>query len=133
MGSTLEIEASAALDERDYGELTGLDKDAARIRWGAAQVQAWRRSYDRAPPGGESLRDTIARTVPFYCREILPAVLNEQAVLVSAHGNSLRTLVMVLDGLTSADISNVEIATGAALVYRLNADSTVVSKEVLKS
>ena len=122
-----------ALNERDYGELSGLNKDDARAKWGEAQVRLWRRSYDVKPPGGESLRDTIARTVPFYCREILPAVLNEQAVLVSAHGNSLRTLVMVLDGLTSADISNVEIATGAALVYRLNADSTVASKEVLKS
>ena len=122
-----------ALNERDYGELSGLNKDDARAKWGEAQVRLWRRSYDVKPPGGESLRDTIARTVPFYCREILPAVLNEQAVLVSAHGNSLRTLVMVLDGLTSADISNVEIATGAALVYRLNADSTFASKEVLKS
>lgn len=125
--------ADDALNERDYGELSGLNKDDARAKWGDAQVRLWRRSYDVKPPGGESLRDTIARTVPFYCKEILPAVLNEQAVLVSAHGNSLRTLVMVLDGLNSTGISNVEIATGAALVYRLNADSTVASKEVLKS
>ncbi|TAL82247.1 MAG: 2,3-bisphosphoglycerate-dependent phosphoglycerate mutase [Beijerinckiaceae bacterium] len=124
--------ADDALNERDYGELSGLNKDDARAKWGDAQVRLWRRSYDVKPPGGESLRDTIARTVPFYCREILPAVLNEQAVLVSAHGNSLRTLVMVLDGLNSTGISNVEIATGAAMAYRLNADSTVESKEVLK-
>lgn len=121
-----------ALNERDYGELSGLSKDAARAKWGDAQVRLWRRSYDVKPPGGESLKDTIARTLPFYCREILPAVLRGQAVLVSAHGNSLRTLVMVLDGLTPATIPNVEIATGAALVYHMNADSTVASKEVLK-
>jgi 2,3-bisphosphoglycerate-dependent phosphoglycerate mutase len=122
-----------ALNERDYGELAGLNKDDAIAKWGKAQVRLWRRSYDVKPPGGESLKDTIARTVPFYCREILPAVLRHEAVLVSAHGNSLRALVMVLDGLTSTTISDVEIATGAALVYRLNADSTVESKEVLKS
>lgn len=125
--------ADDALNERDYGELSGLSKDDARAKWGQAQVHLWRRSYDVKPPGGESLKDTIARTLPFYCREILPAVLRQQSVLVSAHGNSLRALVMVLDGLTSAAISEVEIATGAAVVYRLNADSTVESKEVLKS
>ncbi|HEY5225578.1 MAG TPA: 2,3-bisphosphoglycerate-dependent phosphoglycerate mutase [Methylovirgula sp.] len=121
-----------ALNERDYGELAGLNKDDAIAKWGKAQVRLWRRSYDVKPPGGESLKDTIARTVPFYCREILPAVLRQEAVLISAHGNSLRALVMVLDGLTSKTISDVEIATGAALVYRLNADSTVESKELLK-
>ncbi len=121
-----------ALNERDYGDLCGLNKDDARAKWGAEQVHLWRRSYDVNPPGGESLKDTVARVLPFYCQEILPAVLRQQAILVSAHGNSLRALVMVLDRLTPAIIPRVEIETGAALVYRLNADSTVESKEILK-
>lgn len=121
-----------ALNERDYGDLCGLDKDAARAKWGEAQVQLWRRSYDVPPPGGESLKDTVARVLPFYCQTILPAVLGGHAVLVSAHGNSLRALVMVLDRLTPSTIPTVEIATGVALIYRLNPDSTVESKEILK-
>lgn len=121
-----------ALNERDYGDLSGLNKDDARAKWGKEQVHLWRRSYDVNPPGGESLKDTVARVLPFYCQEILPAVLREQAVLVSAHGNSLRALVMVLDHLTPSTIPSVEIETGAALVYRLKADSTVESKEILK-
>jgi 2,3-bisphosphoglycerate-dependent phosphoglycerate mutase len=126
------IVCDAALNERDYGDLSGLNKDDARTKWGKEQVLLWRRSYDVNPPGGESLKDTVARVVPYYCREILPAVLNGQSVLISAHGNSLRALVMVLDRLTPSDLLTLEIATGAALVYRLNADSTVESKEILK-
>lgn len=121
-----------ALNERDYGNLCGLNKDDARVKWGAEQVHLWRRSYDVRPPGGESLKDTVARVLPFYCQTILPAVLQEQAVLISAHGNSLRALVMVLDRLTPQTIPGLEIATGAALVYRLKPDSTVESKEILK-
>ena len=86
-----------ALNERDYGDLCGLNKDDARVRWGAEQVRLWRRSYDVQPPGGESLRDTVARALPYYCQHILPAVLRGERVLVSAHGNSLRALVMVLE------------------------------------
>ncbi|MEJ2435449.1 MAG: 2,3-bisphosphoglycerate-dependent phosphoglycerate mutase, partial [Pseudolabrys sp.] len=85
-----------ALNERDYGDLAGLNKDDARKKWGPEQVHIWRRSYDVAPPGGESLRDTAARVLPYYINEILPAVLRGERVLVSAHGNSLRALVMVL-------------------------------------
>ncbi|MGA2495085.1 MAG: 2,3-bisphosphoglycerate-dependent phosphoglycerate mutase, partial [Roseiarcus sp.] len=86
---------------------------------------------DVQPPGGESLKDTVARALPYYCQHILPAVLRGQRVLVSAHGNSLRALVMVLDGMTEKTIPALEIATGVPLVYRLNADSTVASKDVL--
>src|SRR5271167_1727878 len=86
-----------ALNERDYGDLSGLNKDDARAKWSAEQVHIWRRSYDIAPPGGESLRDTAARVLPYYVQEILPRVLRGEQVLVSAHGNSLRALVMVLD------------------------------------
>ena len=96
--------ADQALNERDYGELSGLNKDDARQRWGVDQVQIWRRSYDVAPPGGESLKDTVARALPYYCQHILPAVLSGRRVLVSAHGNSLRALVMVLDRMTPKTI-----------------------------
>jgi 2,3-bisphosphoglycerate-dependent phosphoglycerate mutase len=117
-----------ALNERDYGDLSGLNKDDARAKWGAEQVHLWRRSYDVAPPGGESLKDTAARVLPYYIQEILPAVLRGKRVLVSAHGNSLRALVMVLERLTGEDIVKREIATGVPLIYRLNADSTVAEK-----
>ncbi|THD46258.1 MAG: 2,3-bisphosphoglycerate-dependent phosphoglycerate mutase [Bradyrhizobium sp.] len=122
-----------ALNERDYGDLCGLNKDDARKKWGEEQVHLWRRSYDVQPPGGESLKDTVARALPYYCQHILPAVLSGKRVLVAAHGNSLRALVMVLDGLTPATIPAMELATGVPLVYRLKADSTVESKDVLES
>ncbi|MGO9133121.1 MAG: 2,3-bisphosphoglycerate-dependent phosphoglycerate mutase [Methylovirgula sp.] len=128
----LPVTNDEALNERDYGDLSGLNKDDARAKWGEEQVHIWRRSYEVPPPGGESLKDTVARTLPFYCQTILPAVLGGEAVVVAAHGNSLRALVMVLDRLTPSTIPSVEIATGAALVYHLKPDSTVESKEVLK-
>jgi 2,3-bisphosphoglycerate-dependent phosphoglycerate mutase len=120
-----------ALNERDYGDLSGLNKDDARKKWGAEQVHVWRRSYDVAPPGGESLKDTAARVLPYYIQDILPRVLRGDDVLVSAHGNSLRALVMVLEHLSPKEIVAREIATGAPLIYRLNADSTVAEKRDL--
>ncbi len=129
--STPEIR-DAALNERNYGDLAGLNKDDARKRWGDEQVHLWRRSYDVQPPNGESLRDTVARVLPYYCRTILPEVLRGNSVIIAAHGNSLRALIMVLDGLTAETIPTLELATGLPLVYVLNADSTVNSKEVLE-
>ena len=123
----------AALNERDYGDLSGLNKDDARKRWGEEQVHIWRRSYDIAPPGGESLRDTVARTLPYYCQKILPAVLDGRCVIVAAHGNSLRALVMVLDRLDAQTIPTMELETGVPIVYRLKADSTVQSKDILSA
>ena len=117
-----------ALNERDYGDLSGLNKDDARKKWGEEQVHIWRRSYDIAPPGGESLRDTAARVLPYYIREILPRVLRGERVLVAAHGNSLRALVMVLDKHTPETITKLNLDTGVPMIYRLNADSTVASK-----
>jgi 2,3-bisphosphoglycerate-dependent phosphoglycerate mutase len=117
-----------ALNERDYGDLSGLNKDDARKKWGEEQVHIWRRSYDVAPPGGESLRDTLARTLPYYVQEILPCVLRGQRTIVAAHGNSLRALVMVLERLSPEGILKREIATGVPIIYRLNADATVASK-----
>jgi 2,3-bisphosphoglycerate-dependent phosphoglycerate mutase len=129
--SGLEEHRDQALNERDYGDLAGLNKDDARKRWGEEQVHIWRRSYDVNPPGGESLRDTGARVWPYYLTRVLPDVMRGRRVLVSAHGNSLRSLVMVLDGLDTESILKLEIATGVPLVYRLNPDTTVASKEVL--
>jgi len=117
-----------ALNERDYGDLSGLNKDDARKRWGEEQVHLWRRSYDVAPPGGESLRDTAARVLPYYIEEILPRVLRGERTLVTAHGNSLRALVMVLDRLGPKEIIARELATGVPLIYHLNADATVANR-----
>jgi len=117
-----------ALNERHYGDLVGLNKDEARKKWGEQQVHIWRRSYDIAPPGGESLRDTAARVLPFYIQEILPRVMRGECVLVAAHGNSLRALVMVLDKHTPETITKLNLDTGVPMIYRLNADSTVKSK-----
>lgn len=123
--------ADQALNERDYGDLAGLNKDDARQRWGEDQVHLWRRSYDVAPPGGESLKDTVARVLPYYVQEILPRVMRGERVLVAAHGNSLRALSMVLDRLTPETVAGLELATGIPLVYRLKADTTVADKQIL--
>ncbi|HEY1983346.1 MAG TPA: 2,3-bisphosphoglycerate-dependent phosphoglycerate mutase [Xanthobacteraceae bacterium] len=125
------IVKNLALNERDYGDLSGLNKDDARAKWGEEQVHIWRRSYDVPPPGGESLRDTAARVLPYYIQEILPRVLGGANVLVAAHGNSLRALVMVLEKLSPEQILKREIGTGVPLIYRLNADSTVAEKQDL--
>jgi len=129
MGQTsIPIVRDQALNERDYGDLVGLNKDDARKKWGEEQVLIWRRSYDVPPPGGESLKDTVARALPYFVQEILPRVLRGDRVLISAHGNSLRALIMVLERLTPAAILKRELATGVPIVYRLNADSTVASQ-----
>jgi 2,3-bisphosphoglycerate-dependent phosphoglycerate mutase len=132
LGQTgLPITRDQALNERDYGDLSGLNKDDARKKWGEEQVHVWRRSYAVAPPGGESLRDTGARVWPYYLHEIQPHVMRGEGVLITAHGNSLRALIMALDGLTPDEIVKQELATGVPVVYRLNADTTVASKEIL--
>src|SRR6201994_1552527 len=100
----LPITRNLALNERDYGDLSGLNKDDARKKWGEEQVLIWRRSYDVPPPGGESLKDTLARTLPYYVQEILPCVLRGETVLVAAHGNSLRSMVMAIEELTPDEI-----------------------------
>jgi len=126
--TTIPVIKDQALNERDYGDLVGLNKDDARKKWGEEQVHIWRRSYDIAPPGGESLRDTAARVLPYYVTEILPLVLRGERVLVAAHGNSLRALVMLLDKHTPETITKLNLDTGVPMIYRLNADSTVASK-----
>ncbi|MDZ7823462.1 MAG: 2,3-bisphosphoglycerate-dependent phosphoglycerate mutase [Ahrensia sp.] len=131
--SDLQTIHNQALNERHYGDLAGLNKDEARKKWGEEQVHIWRRSYDVPPPGkeGESLRDTGARVWPYYMSEILPRVLRGQSVLVVAHGNSLRSLVMVLDGMNKDTILGLNIATGVPMIYDLNADTTVKAKQIL--
>ncbi|WP_029556490.1 2,3-bisphosphoglycerate-dependent phosphoglycerate mutase [Xanthobacter sp. 91] len=127
----VETLASQALNERDYGDLSGLNKDDARAKWGEEQVHVWRRSYDIPPPGGESLRDTVARTLPYYNQEILPRVLRGETTIVTAHGNSLRALIMVLEKLSPEGIMKREVLTGVPMVYRMRADSTVEDRRDL--
>ena len=120
-----------ALNERDYGDLSGLNKDDARKKWGEDQVLIWRRSYDVPPPGGESLKDTLARSLPYYMKHIQPDVLSGKRVLVAAHGNSIRSLIMAIEGLTPAQILKRELETGIPVVYRLGPDSRPISVETL--
>ncbi len=116
----LVITRDQALNERDYGDLSGLNKDDARARWGEEQVLIWRRSYDVPPPGGESLKDTAARTLPYYEAHILPQVEAGETVLVAAHGNSLRSMVMAIEKLTPDEILKRELATGEPVIYRIS-------------
>ena len=118
-----------ALNERNYGDLAGLNKDDARKRWGDEQVHIWRRSYDIPPPGGESLKDTGERVLPFFMKEILPHVCEGKNVLVAAHGNSLRSLIKFLDNISDEDIVKLEIPTGAPIHYVINEDGSVKSKK----
>ena len=108
-----------SLNERNYGDLAGLNKDDAREKWGEEQVHIWRRSFDIPPPGGESLKDTAERVLPYFHSEILPKVEEGLDVLIAAHGNSLRALVMELEGISSDEIVKLEIATGDPLTYEL--------------
>ena len=127
----LETIENQALNERDYGDLAGLNKDDARSKWGEEQVLIWRRSFDVPPPGGESLKDTAARTLPYYDKAIWPRVKAGFNVIVAAHGNSLRSMIMKLDQLTPEQILKVELGTGVPIVYRLDDQGRVVEKRAL--
>ncbi len=120
-----------ALNERHYGDLQGLNKVETAKKYGDDQVKIWRRSYDVAPPNGESLKDTKARTLPYFDREILPKVLAGKNIIVAAHGNSLRAIVMELDKMTEAQVLELNIPTGAPLVYEFDAKGKIVSKKYL--
>jgi 2,3-bisphosphoglycerate-dependent phosphoglycerate mutase len=120
-----------ALNERDYGDLSGLNKDEARKKWGEEQVHIWRRSYDTPPPGGESLKDTAARALPYYQQHIEPRVARGETILVAAHGNSLRALVMSIESLTPEEILKRELATGEPIVYRLQANGRLDERVAL--
>lgn len=127
----IEIVRNVALNERDYGDLAGLNKDDAREKWGEEQVHIWRRSYDTPPPGGESLKDTADRVLPYYNDVIKPRLLKGERVLVTAHGNSLRALTMELEGLSREEVLALNIATGAPIAYELDDQGKVLSKKVL--
>jgi 2,3-bisphosphoglycerate-dependent phosphoglycerate mutase len=120
-----------ALNERDYGELSGLNKDDARKRWGEDQVHIWRRSFDVPPPGGESLKDTAARVLPYYSARIEPDLAAGRRVIVGAHGNSLRALIMHLEGLSGEQIIARELGTGVPIVYRLDQAGRVLDRRDL--
>ena len=122
---------AAALNERDYGQLVGINKEEARKRFGADQVHIWQRSYDIAPPGGESLKDTAARVCPFFDRWIVPELQEGKNVIVVAHGNSLRSLIMELDKLTPEEVQDYSLATATPVIYRVKADGTLVEKRNL--
>lgn len=129
--SDLQTIRNVALNERDYGDLSGLNKDDAREKWGEEQVHIWRRSFDTPPPGGESLKDTAERVLPYFNNTIMPRIRAGENVLVAAHGNSLRALVMVLDGLGETEITQVNIATGEPYIYDMGAQGEVVGKRIL--
>ena len=129
--SDIPITRDVSLNERDYGDLAGLNKDDARERWGEEQVHIWRRSYDTPPPGGESLKDTAERVLPFYQGEVVPLLKQGKNVIVSAHGNSLRALMMQLDDLSTAEVTQLNLATGVPVIYEINAGGSVVDKRQL--
>ena len=118
--ANITIEKDQSLNERDYGDLAGLNKDEARKKWGDEQVHIWRRSFDVPPPGGESLKNTAERVLPYFHKNIMPEVKKGLDILIAAHGNSLRALVMELENISSNEIVNLEIATGVPLIYECN-------------
>ena len=127
----LPLEQDQALNERHYGDLQGLNKAETAKKFGDEQVRLWRRSYDIAPPGGESLENTAARTLPYLKDRILPTVQSGQNVLVAAHGNSLRSIIMYLDQLNRDAVVSLELGTGVPVVYDIDAEGNVQSKEIL--
>ncbi|MEO8764275.1 MAG: 2,3-bisphosphoglycerate-dependent phosphoglycerate mutase [Ginsengibacter sp.] len=120
MGKNIPVVQSAALNERNYGDLQGLNKTETALRYGADKVLLWRRSYDTPPPNGESLKDTFNRVVPYYKAAIEPQLKKDKNILVVAHGNSLRALMMYLDGFSATEIADVNIATGIPRVYEFS-------------
>lgn len=129
--SDLPVERDRALNERHYGDLQGLDKAETARKYGEEQVHVWRRSYDVPPPGGESLKDTAARTLPYFEANVAPALDRGENVLVAAHGNSLRSIVMDLEKLTREQVLELNIATGVPLVYDLAPGLAIRAKRVL--
>ena len=130
-GMTLPVIRDQALNERHYGDLQGLNKAETAKRYGDEQVKIWRRSFSTPPPNGESLADTAARTLPFFERAILGDIAQDKNVLVVAHGNSNRSIVMQLDGLSETEVLQLEIATGVPIVYELSVEGAVQQKIIL--
>ena len=127
----INIIKNKALNERFYGDLQGLNKDECRKKWGDEKVQIWRRSYDKGPPGGETLKETGERVLPYYLEKILPLILENNNIIIAAHGNSLRSLIKYLDDISDEDIVKLEIPTGAPMHYVFNQSGEVTSKQNL--
>jgi 2,3-bisphosphoglycerate-dependent phosphoglycerate mutase len=127
----IDIIKDEALNERFYGDLQGLNKDECRQKWGDDMVQIWRRSYDQGPPGGETLKDTGERVLPYYLKEIYPLLLKNMNILIAAHGNSLRSLIKYLEVISDEDIVKLEIPTGAPIHYSFDEDGNVITKKNL--
>lgn len=125
------VEKDQALNERHYGDLQGLNKAETAKKFGEEQVHIWRRSYDVPPPGGESLKDTAARTLPYFEAKILPEVKSGKSVLVAAHGNSLRSIVMHLDQLSKEQVLELNLGTGVPIVYEIDGEGKVKRKQIL--
>ncbi len=127
----LPIFTNADLDERFYGDLQGLNKAETAAKYGAEQVYEWRRSYSVRPPGGESLEDTQKRVVAYFGSRILPHLQQGDNVLVAAHGNSLRSIIMKLENLTPDQVTTLELATGVPIVYELDSNGLAIGKKIL--
>ena len=126
------VEKDKALNERSYGDLQGKNKAETAEKYGKEQVHIWRRSFDVRPPGGESLKDTLDRVLPYSEDNIVPDLKAGKDILISAHGNSLRAIIMVLDKISETDISNLNLGTGIPIVYTFDADMKILSKEILE-
>ena len=129
--NNLTLIKNKALNERFYGDLQGLNKDECRKKWGEEKVQMWRRSYDKGPPGGETLKETGERVMPYYLDEIFPLILDGMNIIISAHGNSLRSLIKYLDNISDEDIVKLEIPTGAPIHYQFDESGKIISKKNL--
>ena len=129
--NNLTLIKNKALNERFYGDLQGLNKDECRKKWGEEKVQMWRRSYDKGPPGGETLKETGERVMPYYLDEIFPLILDGMNIIISAHGISLRSLIKYLDNISDEDIVKLEIPTGAPIHYQFDESGKIISKKNL--
>ena len=129
--ANIDIKEDKSLNERFYGDLQGLNKDQCREKWGDEQVQIWRRSYDVGPPGGESLKETGERVLPYFIENIKPFILDGKNIIIAAHGNSLRSLIKYLDNISDTDIVKLEIPTGSPIHYKLDEKCDVTYKRNL--
>lgn len=130
-GDHTPVVESEALNERNYGDLQGLNKDETKVKYGEEQVKLWRRSYTETPPGGESLKDTEARVMPYFKETICEKLKQNLNVLIVAHGNSLRAIVKNLDAISDKDIINLNIATGSIYLYRFDSDLKIIDKKIV--
>ena len=129
--AAIPVEKDEALNERHYGDLQGLNKAETAKKFGEEQVKIWRRSYDIAPPKGESLKDTAARTLPYFESKVLKDLKDGKNIIVAAHGNSLRSIVMYLDKLTKEQVLELNLGTGIPIVYQFDKDLKILSKKEL--